>query len=363
MAKRLKQEEFVKEEKVVKTRLVKCSGCGANMKFDPDRQLLVCEHCGSTKDFKVDKNADELNLLDGIEEDRVWKDNKNEVFLCSNCGAKVLFNKGETSIVCPFCGTAHVQKTDELIGIKPNALLPFSFGIEKALERCKEWARKRAFAPRKFKRNLQTENLRGVYTPCFTFDSHTKTIYDGKIGITHTRTVGSGKNQRVETWTEWKHIHGTYYDNFDDILITAGEKFDQKKLDKTSPFDTNSSKPFEEKYMLGFVSYSYDSEITDCWQKAKNKMDAVIKKSILSKYVYDKISYFNASTEHEGVTYKYVMLPVYVGNFSYSKKLYNFYMNGTNGKIYGKSPKSPFKLLLTIFGGIALAILIALIFR
>ena len=57
MIKRLEQEEVAIKEKVVKTKLVKCSSCGANMKFDPDKQLLVCEHCGSSKDFKVEKNG------------------------------------------------------------------------------------------------------------------------------------------------------------------------------------------------------------------------------------------------------------------------------------------------------------------
>jgi hypothetical protein len=181
------------------------------------------------------------------------------------------------------------------------------------------------------------------------------------IGNTRTRVVGSGKNRRVETYVVWRNICGTYFDNFDDVLITAGEKFNQKQLDSISPYYTNDGKVYEEKYVLGFASYHYDCEMTDCWAKAKSKMDAVIRRGILSKYTYDKLSYLNVSTSHQGVTYKYVMLPVYVGNFKYKKKLYNFYVNGSTGKVSGKTPKSIWKILSTVLLGVGLVVGLALL--
>ena len=38
------------------------------------------------------------------------------------------------------------------------------------------------------------------------------------------------------------------------------------------------------------------------------------------------------------------MIPVYVGNFSFKRKVYNFFVNGTTGKTYGKYPKSGLKI-------------------
>ena len=65
------------------------------------------------------------------------------------------------------------------------------------------------------------------------------------------------------------------------------------------------------------------------------EMDENIRRGILSNYIYDRFGYLNVSTSHNGVTYKYVMLPVYVGNYRYNKKAYNFYVNGENGKVNG----------------------------
>ena len=347
--------ETVNGQQKVATEKVKCPGCGANMVFDPEKQLLYCPHCGSTRELGEIGTAKELDINEGFSADSEWKAEETIVFRCDNCGAKVILARGETAKLCPFCGTAHVEKTEELAGIKPNAVLPFSFGAEAALEYSKKWAKRRFFAPIKFKRHLQADNVNGVYVPCFTFDSQTYSSYQGRIGTTHTRTVGSGKNARTETYTVWRNIAGNYSESFDDVAISAGEKCGQKQLDKISPFDTNNSKEYEEKYLLGFMAYHYDYELSECWGFAKKKMDALIRSGILRQYSYDKVDYLNVSTTHENVTYKYVMIPVYVGNYSFKEKLYNFFVNGTTGKVFGKYPKSPLKIALLVLLGLAAA--------
>ncbi len=343
------------------TEIVKCAGCGANMVFHPETQSLICPHCGSKKEFAEYKQAKELELLGGLVKDDKWSGDKETVFMCENCGANVVLAKGETATDCPFCGTSHVKKKEELSGIKPNAVVPFIFGSDVAATYAKKWAKSKIFAPRGFKKNLVSESIKGVYTPCFTFDSHTSSSYDGRIGTTHTRTVCSGKDKRVETYVVWRNIRGTEYLNFDDVLTTAGSKFDQKKLDKISPYATNAACSFKEEYLLGFMAYHYDRPIEYCWECAKLSMDKKIRKEILSHYVYDEFGYLNVSTTHEEVTYKYVMLPVYVGNFRHKKKVYNYYVNGTTGKTWGKSPKSLWKILGTIFASAAVIGLIYLL--
>ncbi len=340
---------------------IKCKSCGSNMVFDPDSQSLHCEHCGSIIDFAKNIKANELDIRTSFLVAVNWSSDETVVFLCDNCGAKVVLQKSETAKACPFCGTAHVKKTDELAGLKPNALIPFTFDSDRALELSKAWAKKRFYAPRDFKKKLNTNNIKGVYAPCFTFDSVTTTYYEGRIGTTHTRTIGSGKNRRVQTYVVWRNIRGTFYRNYDDILITAGSKFTQRELDKISPYKTNESTVYEENYLLGFMAYHYDKELADCWNDAKQRMDGDIRSGILSQYTHDKVAYLNVSTDHSNVTYKYVMLPVYVGNFKYRKKHYNFFVNGSTGKVNGKTPKSVWKIMATVLGITALIVGVAML--
>lgn len=350
------------KETVVSTKLVKCPSCGANMVFNPDLFKLYCPHCESTADIDVSKKANEISLEEGFSKDEEWDVNESETYRCSNCGAKVVLNKNETANNCPFCGTAYVKETNQLAGLKPNAVVPFKFGLDKAVSMIKDWAKKRFFAPKSFKKNIKTDTVKSVYSPSFTFDSCTFSSYVGRLGETRTRTVGSGKNQRVETYTVWFNVSGSIDLNFNDVLINAGSMVKGKVIDKLQPFNTDGSIKFQENFLLGSYAYHYDYSIDDCWGEAKHKMDSIIKRSILSRYHYDKIDYINVTTSHDKVTYKYVMLPLYVGNFLYKSKGYNFFVNGENGKITGKTPKSPFKIGLTVFFSLAVIIGIILLF-
>ena len=107
------------------------------------------------------------------------------------------------------------------------------------------------------------------------------------------------------------------------------------------------------------MAYQYDKDIQDCWSLAKSKMDEIIKRNILKQYHYDKIAYFNCNTTHDRVTYKYIMLPVYVANYKYKKKTYNFFVNGLSGKIAGKTPLSFWRILVASLLGVAAAVGIA----
>ncbi len=359
MADALERQEYENEE--VSADSVKCSACGSNLVFNPESKTLTCPHCGTQQSFGETSLAEELDLIAGFEGGTLAFDDKTIAFSCDSCGAKVVLNKNQTAKSCPFCGTAHVRKMQELSGVKPNAVIPFAFEQDNAVSLSRAWAKKRFFAPSKFKKEVSADNVKGVYVPCFTFDSQTTSCYEGRIGITKTRTVGSGKNKRTQTYVVWRNIRGTFNYSFDDLLVSAGEKIGQTQLNKISPFDTNNSIAFEEKCLLGFAAYHYDKELKDCWSDAKKNIDSRLRSLILGQYVHDRVAYLNVSTSHKSVTYKYVLLPVYVGNYSFKKKLYNFYVNGCTGKVCGKTPKSIIKILITAVVAIAVVVGIALL--
>ena len=345
-------EESTFNEQTVDTQSIKCENCGGNLSYNPQLGKLFCLHCDTSVDIQSFKSQ-EQDISLAFEREGEWKETTVMMFQCENCGAKTLFDRSESAKVCPFCGTAHVKKIDELLGLKPNAVLPFEIPLEDAVKKSVAWAKKKFFAPRKFKKNIDTEHVKGIYIPTFTFDSVTDSVYEGRIGKVRTRRVGSGKNARTQTYVVWRNISGTFSHKFNDLLITAGYKFDQNQLDKLSPFDTENSNKYDEKFLLGYCAYHYDYSVKDCWSSAKTQIDSRLKKLILSQYSYDRVSYLNVSTRHDKVSYKYVMLPVYVGNYRYNKKTYNFYVNGETGKVGGKTPISPLKILLTVILGVA----------
>lgn len=341
-------------------KIVKCPSCGGNMVFDPASQQLYCEHCGGRVDFDKRDEVEEIDLRRAFEQADAWKE--AVTVRCDNCGAKIVIDSSEVATRCPYCGTAQIKKTEEIAGVRPNAVYPFTVTAEEAKSYAKKWCRRRIFAPRRFKKSVTADKLNGVFQPCFTFDSQTYSTYSGRVGNTRTRTVGSGKNKRTETYVEWRWVSGSHDRFFDDVTIAASSEFDQKKLNKIMPFDIETIAVYERKYLAGYSANHYDVDIRDAWKEAKQDMDEIIRREIISRCHCDVVDYLNVSTSHSGVTYKYALLPVYFLTYKYSKKEYGVYVNGNTGKVAGKTPLSPWRILFAVLLGLGAAVGLAYLF-
>lgn len=327
-----------------------CPSCGANLTFSPEDQSLRCDHCGTKIDFdKKSTSEQDFEML--YASGRAWTDD-TVVFVCNNCGAKEVISRGAISAGCPYCGTTNVVETDELSGLKPNAVVPFRITKESAMERFRAWVKKKLFAPREFKKFAKAENVNGIYNPAFTYDANTFTYYQGRLGRYHTETTRVNGKTVTKRVLRYFNISGTYSSFFDDILIQAATKIPQKTVDALKPFDTNNANEYQKEFMHGYTANQYDKDGIACWTEARGLIGKLIKDAILRKYTYDVVASFDAKTEYSDVKYKYVLLPLYVGHCSWHKKIYNFFVNGFNGKVSGKTPKSPLKITLAVLLGL-----------
>lgn len=344
-------DELQKKE----TYTAKCESCGANMVFNPETQELYCSYCGCSKDFAKSSEVSEIEIDKALSYSVEWNDD-NVSYRCENCGAVVVLPSNQSATNCPYCGTSHVVKSSDSFGLKPNAVYPFTVGRNDAVSIAKKWAKKRLFAPKKFKKNLIEDKFCGLYEPAFTFDSNTFSTYEGVIGVNKTRVVGSGKNQRVQTYTVWRRISGTFSYSFDDVTITSSESNSQQNLNKIMPYRYETIKVYDKSFLAGFMARKAEKPVADCWNDAKNYMDERLRREILSQYHYDVLQYINVSTIHNGVTYKYVLLPVYIMNFPFKGKSYKVCVNGNTGKVAGKTPVSPLRVGIAVLAGLAAAV-------
>ena len=332
-----------------------CPLCGGKLVYSPADRALKCEYCGGKGQIDMSRYGEELNFYDLINANNNTWSNDTHVFRCNNCGAKTVISKKEISKKCPFCGTTNVVQTEELCGLKPNAVLPFLLDKAQACENAVKWAKKRLFSPRKFKKNVYPEEIDGNYIPAFTFDTNTVTRYSGRLGRTKTRTKRVNGKTVTETYTEWFNISGTYNMSFDDFLVQASDSVEQRDVNKLSPFDTNQSQAYSSDYLMGFSAAQYSRSGQQCWEYARGVMQDQVKSAILRQYTYDKVGSFSMNMSCNNITYKYVLLPLYVGHYSYSKKLFNFFVNGRNGKVTGKAPISPVRVGIAVLLGLAVA--------
>ncbi|MCL2860894.1 MAG: hypothetical protein FWE22_00560 [Firmicutes bacterium] len=326
-----------------------CHACGANVEFDPETQSLNCEFCGATKKVEAIRSQElDIMKLFAVESGNNWA-NDAHVFECEGCGAREVLDKSEMSSSCAFCGKTAVVNTQHIPGIRPNAIVPFRLNKEAALKCLCTWSKKKFYAPGKFKKmKLRDEELQGVYTPAFSFDTFTRSFYRGRIGQYYWVTVRINGKMVSQRRTRWMNISGGFNANFNEVLIHATEDISKKDSNKLAPFDTGNSVQYEKNFLRGFAANHYKKDGKQCWAEARTYIEQRLRQMILRRYTHDVVDFFQAQTAYEDIKFKYVLLPVYVGHHHYKKKNYNFFVNGANGKTVGRYPKSVPKILATI---------------
>lgn len=338
----------------VDTYSAKCQGCGSTMVFDPETQSLKCEHCGTVCEIEKDFNVVENDITEGFALAEKWNKDEQVSFRCENCGAVVVLSVDEEASICPFCGATHIAKEGSFDGVRPHVVIPFQIGEEKAVELSKKWAKSRIFAPRKFKKSISVEKINGIYEPCFTFDSMTYSSYRGRVGDMKTRTVGHGKNRRTETYVDYRMVSGNFNCFYDDVLVATNENFTQSHLNDLAPFDTGAACVYEKKYLSGYMADGYQKNLDESWGNAKHIIDGRIRGDIKAKLHCDVVDYLNVETHHHDVKFKYMLLPIYTLLYLFKKKKYILRVNGSTGKVRGKTPVSPFKVAIASVLGAAI---------
>lgn len=354
MTEKTEIEEKLYSDKKLATDISKCPNCGGNATFSAKEQKMKCKYCGTLFEVENTQKVSENDIIDLLNNGKAWK--STEVYQCKTCGAKTIISKTEVAHTCSFCGTTNVVKTSELSGIKPHGIVPFKLDKEEASKVAKNWAKKKLFAPNKFKKSVNAENLHGIYNPAFTFDSNTKSTYSGTLGKNETHTSSVNGKVVTHTTVRYFNISGMDETNFNDVIVQASSTIPDGTLNKISPFPTDDAPVYKEEYLHGYSASTYSKDGKTCWDKGKTEMKKQIEAKILRKYTYDIKASFNLSTSFAKNKYKLILVPVYVGHFNYKNKLYNFFINGFNGKMTGKSPVSPFKVMLLILAIILAAV-------
>ncbi|MEM8486403.1 MAG: hypothetical protein AAF564_12700, partial [Bacteroidota bacterium] len=64
-------------------------------------------------------------------------------------------------------------------------------------------------------------------------------------------------------------------------------------------------------------------------------------------------------TSYSNITFKHILLPIWISSYRYKGEIYRFMVNGQTGEVQGQRPWSKLKIAAAIFGGLLLvAILI-----
>lgn len=341
----------------------KCPQCGATMEYDPTTHGLYCPYCEYKEEIKAEDAAGDAIAQELDFEKAEFTGNcdwgvAQKTVTCKSCGAVTVYDALEVANVCPYCGSNQVMEASDVKTLAPNGVIPFEITAKQASNKFITWIKKKWFAPKAAKQSAKPDAFKGIYLPYWTFDADTSSDYTAEYGID--RKVKRGEKEEVVT--DWHRTQGHYNYFVDDELVAGSGSQNLRILQKAEPYDTNQCKVYKPEYLAGFAAERYSIGLKEAWEKAKefirSRLDGLISSKIRSDHRADRVRNLHFNTSYSNIKYKYVMLPVWVSSYVYNGKTYQFVVNGQSGKVGGDYPISPWRVLIAVLIGVAIAALI-----
>jgi predicted RNA-binding Zn-ribbon protein involved in translation (DUF1610 family) len=340
-------------------RMFPCEGCGAELEFAIGAQQLVCPYCGYTKHLTIAPGAqvveqDYAAALNKEAARRAPAKDSAPLFevRCNSCGGQVFFAGTLTSTTCPYCaspiqreGVHEAQHQDRL---PVDAVLPFQVDAKKAADNLASWVRSRWFLPRALRQLGIQGHCQGVYTPYFTYDTMTANAYQGQRGEYYSVTVGTGKNTRQERRTRWYPASGAFQRFFDDVLVVAAHGLPADLLRALEPWPLERVIPFTAEVLAGFLARTYDIELDAGFATAKTRIDETIREDVCDRIGGDTQRVDSIRTSYAAITFKHLLLPVWLLAYKHNKKSYQVAINAASGEVVGERPYDWVKILLLV---------------
>ena len=334
-------------------RIFPCRECGADLVFHIGTQQMQCPYCGDITQIELEADRavteqDFTAALQHLAELRTQSSppsEHNEV-RCESCGSSVLFEGALTSTQCPYCGSPIQREKIHRGGFRlaVDGLLPFQCDRETAHGHLSRWVRSRWFAPNDFKKAGTQGDFQGVYLPFWTFDTMTFCEFRGQRGDNYTVTVGSGKNRRRVTRTRWSSASGRFQRFFDDVLICASNGVPERHLEQLAPWPLENCVPFRAEYLAGLFARTYDRELDQGFSVARKQIDDALHGDCRRRIGGDHQRITHFASRCDAVTFKHLLLPVWMFAYRYKEKTYRVLINAVTGEVQGDRPYSWVKI-------------------
>jgi hypothetical protein len=327
---------------------------------------LLCQHCGHEHEIPhAIEDVQELDFLGALAAGGSHlAQEQTQIVPCQVCGAELSFNAVVESDLCAFCGSAIVIKSVTIDRIRPHALLPFKITRTQAIDAFKLWIKGLWFAPSSLKALAKDKasQLSGIYVPYWTFDSQTTTWYSGERGddyweeesYTTTENGKSVTRTRKVRRTRWHPVSGTVFDSFDDVLVVASNSLPSAQSQALEPWDLENLQNYDEQFLSGFRTERYHVDLEQGFSHAKQRMEGVIQSTIRRDIGGDHQRIHQQKTQYDAITFKHVLLPIWVSTYRYGDKPFRYLVSGRSGKVQGERPYSWPKIAAAVLAAAAI---------
>ncbi len=330
--------------------MITCPACAQGLRFDPARQLLVCDYCDNTYAPTVMQPGKEaVNQADSIIE--------GTLFTCTQCGGEILSDSDTAITFCSFCGSSMELAGRTVSLMAPSYIVPFKKSKEECKELYKSFIKKAIFAPAYMKEEAQVEKFRGIYMPYWTYSFK----YDGIVpmkGHTERRSgdyiVKSHYNMNTDMNINYRGVSFDASSSFSDVYSEA-----------IAPYRMSDCVEFSTAYMAGFYADTADVSSNTYEAKAKEVIGKDVNAIALNNN--SELKKYHVSSGDNSVSVllnkedeKMAYFPVWFMSTKHNDKVSYAVINGQTGKVAADIPIDFTKYIL---GSVILAVPFALIYN
>jgi hypothetical protein len=220
-----------------------------------------------------------------------------------------------------------------------------------ANQKFEQWLGGLWFRPNDLKKMAKVQEMGGVYIPFWTFDSMVHSHWTADRGYYYYETEhyrdanGNSQTRRVQR-TRWESAWGNRSDFFDDVLVCASKGLPKELVVKFTTFQTRELVPYQPHFLSGWRAESYGVELMAAWPMAQDTMGNQQRGRCAGDIGGDTHRNLNVNNTFTKVTFKHILLPIWIAAYRYNGKPYQFLVNGQTGEVVGKAPWSFWKIFL-----------------
>jgi hypothetical protein len=116
---------------------------------------------------------------------------------------------------------------------------------------------------------------------------------------------------------------------------------------------------YEPAYLAGYKAQRYQVELAEGFERARQLAAPAIEQDVRRDIGGDEQRISQLTTNYSAVTFKHLLLPVYVGAYRFRDRVFQVVVNGRTGEVQGERPYSFWKIFfLVLFVALALVTLI-----
>jgi hypothetical protein len=333
------------------------------MEWNAAKQAIACPYCGFIPKEQPAKGAlsstdvvehDLEKGLAGTGDDRRGYGTATVKVKCQSCNAISVFESSRVAQRCDFCGSPSIvpyQETRD--AITPETLLPVKLDASRVRDIIKDWVGSRWFAPDALKSGALTDTLKAIYLPYWTFDASAHSDWTATSGdyyyTTETYTDSKGQRQtRQVRHVRWYPTSGQLDHFFDDDLVpgTVGVRMDL--LGKVEPFPAKELKPYDPAFVRGWTVERYQIDLRKAADLNRGQMDQDMQSLCGQQVPGDTHRDLQVRTAYAERTFKHILVPVWLVNYTFGSKTYQVLVNGYTGNTAGDRPISWVKVFVYI---------------